>query len=154
MTEIILVPGPSTWFDFKDAKVKAAPEEKPPERPDPGERSASGTGQRPRQPKSTPVRVGPDTGWPPPKVLTSSFDRAALREAKSYNSWEELLSAVESNFLEPSALDGRLYARVTTTDAFSWDRAKKALAELGTKRLVVEYQNVAHGQSRKHIHGR
>jgi len=153
MSEIVLVPGPSNRFVFTKTELKLAPRERPTARARAVKGSPSGTGHRP-QPKSTPVIARPDTGWPPPKVVTFRVNRAALKEAKSYNSWGELLSAVQSNFSGHLAADGLLYARVTTTDAFDWDRAKKALAQLGDKPLVVEYQDVAHGQSRGRTHGR
>jgi hypothetical protein len=157
MSEIVLVPGPSSDFTSTSTKLKL----KPMERPLAGRRTVkgspqSGTGKRP-PPQSTPrpVVVKPDTGWPPPKVVTSFVvNRAALREAKSYNSWGELLSAVQSNFSEHSAADGVLYARVSTADDFDWDRAKKALTELGEKRLVVEYSGAGRGPSKRQTHGR
>ena len=77
-----------------------------------------------------------------------------LKNSKSYKSWADLLKAVETDSADHLAADGQLYARVTTAEAFNLNRAKKVLGELGGKRLVVEYRDVARKRTGKRAHGR
>ena len=129
MGDIVLVPGGSSEFVFAKPQVKLVP------------RSGSG--------REAPVKAGPDTGWPPPKVLSSLVNRAALKQARSYNSWADLLNAVEGDSTGHLATDGQLYARVASAETFDLDRAIKVLRGPGDRRLIVEYEGAAHGKPRR-----
>jgi len=151
MSDIVLVPGGSSRFAFTDREVRLEPLEKG-RTPAPrrgsrrGVERSPGSGPHPPQPTPTPVIAGPDTGYPPIKVFTALVNRRALERAISYNSWSELLNAVESDPARHLGADGQLYARVTTTQAFELDRANKVLRELGGKRLVVSYEDPGHAR--------
>ena len=93
ISEIVLVPGPLNQFVFTEPEVKLAPREKSRSGKSPIEEPAPRRGRRAPKPEPPPVIAGPDTGWPPPQVMTTIVIN---RDAFSNGSRGELFSVFDA----------------------------------------------------------